>query len=46
MSSYVGEWALGVGGSSAFFALMAGSMVVVFLCLSLVGRHVPRREHS
>ena len=24
MSSYAGEWALGVGGSSAFFALMAG----------------------
>jgi AAHS family 4-hydroxybenzoate transporter-like MFS transporter len=46
ISSYVGEWALGVGGSSAFFALMAGSMVVVLLCLSLVGRHVPRREHA
>jgi AAHS family 4-hydroxybenzoate transporter-like MFS transporter len=45
MSSYAGEWALGAGGSRAFFTLMAGSMVVVFICLSLVGRHVPRREH-
>ena len=46
MSSYAGEWALAAGGSGAFFALMAGSMAVVFICLSLVGRHVPRRGHS
>jgi AAHS family 4-hydroxybenzoate transporter-like MFS transporter len=46
MSSYVGEWALGVGGSRAFFALMAGAMAVVFIGLSLVGRHVPRRGHG
>jgi AAHS family 4-hydroxybenzoate transporter-like MFS transporter len=45
MSSYAGEWALGAGGTSAFFALMAGSMAVVFVCLALVGRHVPRPEH-
>jgi AAHS family 4-hydroxybenzoate transporter-like MFS transporter len=45
MSSYAGEWALGAGGSLAFFTLMAGSMAVVFICLALVGRHVPRREH-
>ena len=44
MSSYAGEWALGAGGTSAFFALMAGSMTVVFVCLALVGRHVPGRE--
>lgn len=44
MSSYAGEWALGAGGTSAFFALMAGSMAVVFICLSLVGRHVPGRQ--
>jgi hypothetical protein len=25
---------------------MAGSMSVVFICLALVGRHVPRREHQ
>ena len=45
LSSYAGAWALGAGGSSAFFTLMAGSMAVVFICLSLVGRHVPRRAH-
>ena len=44
MSSCAGEWALGAGGTSAFFALMAGSMAVVFVCLSLVGRHVPASE--
>ena len=41
MSSCAGEWALGAGGTSAFFALMAGSMAVVFVCLALVRRHVP-----
>jgi MFS transporter, AAHS family, 4-hydroxybenzoate transporter len=45
MSTYAGEWALAAGGSSAFFALMAGSMGVVFLCLGLVRRHVPRPDH-
>jgi MFS transporter, AAHS family, 4-hydroxybenzoate transporter len=44
LSTYAGEWALAAGGSAAFFALMAGSMAVVFMCLSLIGRHVPRRE--
>jgi AAHS family 4-hydroxybenzoate transporter-like MFS transporter len=44
MSTYAGEWALAAGGSSAFFALMAGSMTVVFMCLTLVRRHVPRPE--
>jgi AAHS family 4-hydroxybenzoate transporter-like MFS transporter len=45
MSTYAGDWALRAGGSGAFFTLMAGSMAVVFLGLSLVRRHVPRREH-
>jgi AAHS family 4-hydroxybenzoate transporter-like MFS transporter len=44
LSSYAGEWALGAGGTSAFFALMAGSMAFVFLCLALVRRHVPGRQ--
>ena len=44
MSSYAGEWALGAGGSKAFFTLMAVSMTVVFVCLALVDRHVARRE--
>jgi MFS transporter, AAHS family, 4-hydroxybenzoate transporter len=44
LSTYAGAFALGWGGSHAFFTLMAGSMAVVFICLALVGRHVPRRE--
>ncbi len=44
MSTYAGEWALAAGGSTAFFALMAGAMTVVFICLALVSRHVPRPE--
>jgi MFS transporter, AAHS family, 4-hydroxybenzoate transporter len=44
MSTYAGEWALAAGGSAAFFALMAGSMTVVFICLTLVRRHVPKPE--
>ncbi len=42
LSSYAGEWAIGAGGSAAFFALMATAMAVVFVCLALVSRHVPR----
>lgn len=45
LSTYAGAFALGWGGSRAFFILMAGSMAVVFICLALVGRHVPRRTH-
>jgi AAHS family 4-hydroxybenzoate transporter-like MFS transporter len=44
MSSYAGEWALAAGGSRAFFTLMAASMMVVFVGLALVSRHVPRRD--
>ena len=45
LSTYAGAFALGWGGSRAFFILMAASMAVVFICLALVGRHVPRRTH-
>jgi AAHS family 4-hydroxybenzoate transporter-like MFS transporter len=41
MSSYAGEWAQRISGSSAFFGLMAISMAVVFLGLSVIKRHVP-----
>lgn len=44
LSSYAGAWVLGLGGSAAFFTLMAGAMAVVFACLALVRRHVPRPE--
>ena len=43
LSTYTGEWALATGGSSAFFALIAASMAVVFVALASVRRHIPRR---
>jgi AAHS family 4-hydroxybenzoate transporter-like MFS transporter len=41
MTGFIGSWAADVGGTQAFFAVVAGMMVVTFLSLSLVGRHVP-----
>jgi AAHS family 4-hydroxybenzoate transporter-like MFS transporter len=46
MSSYAGEWAQRISGSSAFFGLMAISMAVVFLGLSVIKRHVPPPTRS
>jgi AAHS family 4-hydroxybenzoate transporter-like MFS transporter len=43
LSTYAGALALEAGGSAAFFAAIAGSMVVSFCCLALVTRHVPAR---
>jgi AAHS family 4-hydroxybenzoate transporter-like MFS transporter len=43
LSTFAGAWALDAGGSRAFFILMAGSMGIVFICLAIVKRHVPRR---
>jgi MFS transporter, AAHS family, 4-hydroxybenzoate transporter len=40
LSTFAGAWALGAGGSAAFFGLMAGAMAVVFVCLAIVRRHV------
>jgi AAHS family 4-hydroxybenzoate transporter-like MFS transporter len=41
LSSYAGAWALGLGGSSSFFTLVAGAMLAVFLSLALIRRHIP-----
>ena len=41
LSSYTGAWALGVGGSAAFFAAMAAALFVSFCSLALVRKHVP-----
>ena len=41
LSTYAGAWAL-EAGSAAFFGLIAIAMALVFLCLALVRRHVPR----
>jgi MFS transporter, AAHS family, 4-hydroxybenzoate transporter len=42
LSTFAGAWALEIGGSAAFFGLMATSMAGVLLCLSIVRRHVPK----
>src|SRR5436190_11418805 len=41
LSGYAGAWILDYGGSAAFFALMAGTMAISFVMLSIVRRHVP-----
>jgi AAHS family 4-hydroxybenzoate transporter-like MFS transporter len=42
LSGYAGPWALELGGSAAFFVIMAGAMSLALLGLALVRRHVPR----
>jgi MFS transporter, AAHS family, 4-hydroxybenzoate transporter len=42
ISGYAGPWALAFRGSASYFALIAGAMVVCFLALAAVRRHVPR----
>ncbi len=41
MTGFIGTWAADIGGTSAFFAVVAGMMVVTFIALSFVTRHVP-----
>ena len=42
LAVYVGNYALGLGGSPAYFMSWAILMGLVFLSLAVVGRHVPR----
>jgi AAHS family 4-hydroxybenzoate transporter-like MFS transporter len=42
LSGYAGPWALAYRGSTSFFALMAGAVVVTLVALACVRRHVPR----
>jgi AAHS family 4-hydroxybenzoate transporter-like MFS transporter len=44
LSSYVGSWALGAGGSTAFFGAIAGALTATFCALAAVRRHVGRKE--
>ena len=46
LSGYAGPWTLEIGGSWAFFLLMAATMVVCVLALSTVRRHIPARGHD
>ena len=41
MTGLIGSWAADIGGTHAFFGLVAGTMVVTFIALSFVRRHVP-----
>lgn len=40
LSTFVGAWALDLGGPATFFTVVAGAMVVVLVGLALVQRHV------
>ena len=41
LSGYAGPWALGYGGSTSFFGVMALALCVTFAALAIVQRHVP-----
>jgi AAHS family 4-hydroxybenzoate transporter-like MFS transporter len=41
-SPYAGDWALESGGPSQMFALIAGTLTVVFAALASVRNHIPR----
>jgi MFS transporter, AAHS family, 4-hydroxybenzoate transporter len=43
LSGYAGPWALELHGSTSFFGLMAAALMVTFVALALVQRHVPGR---
>jgi AAHS family 4-hydroxybenzoate transporter-like MFS transporter len=42
LAAYVGEYSLQLGGSAGYFTSWAVLMVVVFIALALIRRHVPR----
>jgi len=41
MTGFIGSWAADMGGTNTFFGVVAGMMVVTFISLALVTRHVP-----
>jgi hypothetical protein len=42
LASYVGNFALDEGGTPAYFMTFAITMVIVFLSLAIVRRHIER----
>jgi AAHS family 4-hydroxybenzoate transporter-like MFS transporter len=44
LSSYIGAWALGAGGTSLFFLLIGSSMTVCFFSLASIRRHIAADE--
>ena len=43
LSGYLGAWSIDLGGSTSFFGVMAASLTVTLISLSLIRRHVPAR---
>ena len=43
MTGFIGSWAADYGGTHAFFLVVAGMLVVTFVSLAAIGRHVPAR---
>ncbi len=41
-SPYTGNWAIEAGGPSWFFGLISATMMLVFVALASVRRHIPR----
>jgi AAHS family 4-hydroxybenzoate transporter-like MFS transporter len=41
MTGFVGSWAVDYGGTHAFFGVITGMMVLTFVALAVVRRHVP-----
>jgi AAHS family 4-hydroxybenzoate transporter-like MFS transporter len=41
-ASYVGSWALSSGGPPLYFQMWAAAMTMVFICLAIIRRHIPR----
>src|SRR5207342_3362405 len=46
VAAYVGSTAIDRGGSSGYFALMAGLMLLGFASLAAIKRHVPRAGYA
>jgi AAHS family 4-hydroxybenzoate transporter-like MFS transporter len=44
LSSYIGAWALGAGGTSLFFLLIGSSMTICFIALAFIRRHIAGAE--
>jgi len=42
LTGYVGSWAIGYGGTTSFFGVIALAMVATFVALALVRRHVEK----
>ena len=42
LASYVGSWALSAAGPPLYFSTWAVAMTLVFACLAVVRRHIPR----